>query len=86
MFDPVAPASATWTVYSFLTCLKSQYGTFDGRLPSNGITIIDAKMLALFVYQLFRVMDMRSAQHAASFDASEFACHLREWKALADHP
>jgi hypothetical protein len=86
MFDPVAPASATWTVYSFLICLKSQDGTFDGRLPPNGITIIDAKMLAIFVYQFFRVMDMRSAQHAASFDASELACHLREWKALADHP
>jgi hypothetical protein len=86
MFDPVAPSTTTWTVYSFLTCLKSQDGTFDGCLPQNGITIIDAKMLALFVYQFFRVMDMRSAQHAASFDASELARHLREWKALADHP
>jgi hypothetical protein len=85
-FNPSATTvSSSWTVYSFLSCLASQASTFDGCLPGNGISIIEAKHLGLFVFHLFRSLDMRDPQKAASFDASILATYLRDWLALTDH-
>jgi hypothetical protein len=43
IFEPAASSSLSWTVYHFLKCLSSQASTFDGRLPINGISILEAK-------------------------------------------
>jgi hypothetical protein len=85
-FDPTMPQNSSWTVYFFLRCLKSQAGTFDGLLPQNGISILDAKNLGLFVFHWFRAIDMRSPQGAASFNTSLLAGHLRDWSELPNHP
>jgi hypothetical protein len=84
-FDPELATSSSWSVYSSLKCLKSQDGTFDGILPANGITMIDAKMLGIFVYQLFRVIDMRFASDRTTFDLSDLAQPLTPWRELVDH-
>jgi len=86
IFEPAPSSSSSWTVYHFLKCLSSQASTFDGRLPINGISILEAKHLGMFVYHWFRAMDMKSAKGAASFDSSLLAIHLRKWNELTDHP
>lgn len=86
VFDPTTRSSSSWTTYHFLTCLSSQASTFDGKLPVNGISILEAKHLSLFVYSWFRAMDMKTPTGAASFDSSYLAQYLMLWKDLADHP
>lgn len=85
-FDPCEQTTTAWNVYSFLQCLASQAPTFTGRLPTGGISIIEAKHLGLFVYHFFRAMDMRDPLKAAGFDTSILATSLVKWLALADHP
>jgi hypothetical protein len=86
VFDPSNQSQSSWTVYHFLTCLSSQASTFNGKLPVNGISILEAKSLSLFVYSWFRAMDMKSPTGAASFDTLYLARYLMLWKDLMDHP
>jgi hypothetical protein len=86
MFDPTTDTGSSWTVYSYLRCLSSQASTFDGLLPTHGISIIEAKHLGMFTYQLFRSMDMKEPRQTAAFDQSILASHLQQWVALTDHP
>jgi hypothetical protein len=77
VINPATRSSSSWTTYHFLKCLSSQASTFDGKLPTNGISILEAKHLSLFVYSWFRAMDIES---------SYLACYLTLWKDLTDHP
>jgi hypothetical protein len=86
VLDPATRSSSSWTTYHFLKCLSSQASTFDGKLPTNGISILEAKHLSLFVYLWFRAMDMKTPTGAASFDSLYLARYLTLWKDLTYHP
>jgi hypothetical protein len=55
-FDPTTSDSANFQVYGFVRCLK-HYSQHPSLLPTQGLTCLELRPLAQFVYYWFRSMD-----------------------------
>jgi len=85
-FNPMLSDSSSWTVYSFLGCLRSQASHRDGLLPAQGLTLVEAKHMGMFIVEFFRALDRKSDRtNTAPFDSSLLGEALHPWVAMLDN-
>ena len=84
-FNPQVTDDTTVSIYSFLRCLR-KYQDGPSLLPPNGITFIEAKQIANFVFKWFQSYDMREGLASSAFDQSILGTRLQAWENLLNHP
>jgi hypothetical protein len=81
---PANVPPATFHVYSLLSCLPAHSG-HSLRLPSNGLTLLEAKHLGILTYYLFAMMDLTDGSFSdEKFVSSILGQRLKAWSSLPD--
>jgi hypothetical protein len=84
----VLPANvppATFHVYRLISCLQ-KYAGHPLRIPTNGLTLLEAKQVGILTYYLFAMMDLTDDGKFsdAKFVGSILGNRLKAWSTLPD--
>ena len=82
---PSSTPPKTFHVYRLLTSLRHYQGQ-SLLLPSNGLTLADAKHIGVLTYYLFAMLDLTDTFEDRKFRLSLFGKRLRMWSDLPDNP
>jgi hypothetical protein len=81
---PANVPPATFHVYRLISCLPAYTG-HSLSLPTNGLTLLEAKHLGILTYYLFAMMDLTDGTFSdEKFASSILGQRLKAWSSLPD--
>jgi hypothetical protein len=83
--QPMHTPAKTFLVYRLLPSLRNHTETAL-LLPSEGLTLMDAKHLGVLTYYLFAMLDLTDTFEDTKFRRSLFGQRLKAWSELPDTP
>ncbi len=83
---PLQTPAKTFHVYQLITSLRNHSAQTALQLPTNGISLMDAKHLGVLTYHLFVMIDLTDSFEDTKFRGSLFGQRLRAWSDLPDNP
>ena len=82
-FDTSQSDSGSFTIYGFLKALRS-HGHSPALLPTEGLSLLEAKQVAQFILAWFRSLDVPYGLDTAKFDASILGSRLLYLSSILD--
>jgi hypothetical protein len=82
---PSSTPPKTFHVYRLINSLR-QHARQPLQLPTNGLSLADAKHIGVFAYSLFAMLDLTDEFDDRKFRTSLFGKRLRAWCDLPDTP
>jgi hypothetical protein len=83
--EPASVPPHTFHVYKLLTSLPAHVASALS-LPSQGLTLLEAKHLGIITYYLFAMIDLPDTLQDTHFRKSVLGARLKAWSVLPDNP
>jgi hypothetical protein len=84
--QPTQIPTRTFHVYRLITSLCHYSGMATLLLPTEGLSLMDAKHVGVLTYHLFSMLDLTNSFKDTKFRRSIFGQRLRAWSDLPDNP
>jgi hypothetical protein len=84
--QPTQTPAKTFHVYRLITSLRNHVSATTLQLPTDGLSLMEAKQIGILTYYLFAMIDLTDQFDDAKFRSSLFGQRLRAWSDLPDNP